>query len=156
MAGSVMPGWSAGVASWSLAASAEISSGCASSLSGSGAGGSGVVGVVSGVEVELTDIGGSSVAGGSLILDAGGGTDVDAAVPAVWLNRAPSWSPVRQTWLPSDLMAQSCFVATLSNVALVAMSSLVVKVSAKLANYCARSVSLAGRFFIALMPKPKS
>ena len=67
------------------------------------------------------------VAGSSLILDGEEGTDIEVAAPAVWLNRAPSWSPVRQTWVPSDLMAQSCFVATLSNVPFVAMSSLVVE-----------------------------
>ena len=49
LAGSVMSGWSAGVASLSLAAgvaSAEVSSVCGSSTSGSG--------VVSGVDVEIT------------------------------------------------------------------------------------------------------
>ena len=72
-----MPGWSPVL---SLAASGvasdKLSSACGCSASGSGASASRVGGVVSGV-VELTDIGGSSVAGGSLILDAGGGTDIE-------------------------------------------------------------------------------
>ena len=96
LAGSVISGWSAGAASLSLAASgvafAEVSS-CGSSLPVSS-----TAGAVSGVEVELTDIGGSSAGGGSLILDAGGVTDIEAAGPAVWLSRAASWSRGSEAW----------------------------------------------------------
>ena len=73
LAGSVMSGWSAGVASLAAsgAAAVEVSSVCGSSSSGSG--------VVSGVDVEITDSGGAT----SLILDGGGGTDIgSAAAPA--------------------------------------------------------------------------
>ena len=52
-------------------ASAEVSSVCGSSTSGSNAGASGVEDATSGVEAGITDIGGSASGGGPLILDAG-------------------------------------------------------------------------------------
>ena len=39
------------------------------------------------MEVEGTDIGGSSVAGGSLIMDGEEGTDSEVEAVPVWLNR---------------------------------------------------------------------
>ena len=60
------------------------------SLAVSGGSASGVEVATSGVEVEVTDIGGS----GSLILDGEEGTDFGVAAGAGWLNRAPNWSPV--------------------------------------------------------------
>ena len=68
-----------------------VSSGVSLSLAVSGGSASGVEDATSGVEVELTDIGES----GSLILDGGGGTDIEVAAAPVWLNSAPSLSPVR-------------------------------------------------------------
>jgi hypothetical protein len=43
-------------------------------------------------------------------LDAGDATDIEVAALAVWLDRAPSWSPVRRTRVPADFWAQSSAV----------------------------------------------
>ena len=63
-------------------------------------------GLVSGVD-ELTDIGGS----GSLILDAGGGTDIEVAAELVWLNTAPSWGFGEQSGSFAPSAIHSCCVA---------------------------------------------
>ena len=57
---------------------------------------------MSGVD-ELTDSGGAT----SLILDAGWGTDIEVAAPAVWLKTAMNWLSVTHTWPTHSLSTVS-------------------------------------------------